>query len=279
MRRLPVLLALLVPMAGCYEDDECLYAAEAAADAITYRNPDTGLCQALGGGGGGGGGSGTCGDWGGAASQGDALALPAWAECSTICDGLGEDACLGAEGCRAAYTTDCGPDALCDAPALEPAFLGCWGIAPIGAPPSECAGLDAFSCSAQSDCVAVHYTQEAFPNPGDAPYGPFAYCGDEPGSDEPDPGSCTNDSDTMCDALPPECPPDTVPGIRDGCWTGYCIPVDQCEDLPACSSLSEPMCVGRSDCAPIYEGVDCTCDELGCTCADWMFSSCEEKQA
>lgn len=272
MRRLPLLLALLLPMAGCYEDEECLYPAEAPADAIAYRNPDTGLCQALGGGGPGGGG--TCGDWGGAPN--DSLALPAWAECSTACDGLGEDACHAAAECHAAYTTSCPPGADCTE--VELAYLGCWGLAPIGAPPTECTGLDAVACSAQSDCVAVHYTQDAYPNPGDAPYGPFAYCADEPGGGEPDPGSCTNDSGVMCDALPPACPAGTVPGIRDGCWTGYCIPVDQCEDLPACSGLIEASCVGRSDCAPIYEGVDCTCDELGCTCADWLFSSCEENR-
>lgn len=275
MRRLLLLFALLTPMAGCYQQEECFYQAEAPADAIAYRNPETGLCQALGGSGSG---SGSCDDWGGtpAPQQSEAAALPAWAECSTVCDGLDEDACLAAGDCRAAYITECAPGADCTEP--EPAFLGCWGIAPIGASPAECAGLDAFSCSAQSDCVAVHYAQSTVPNPGDAPYGPFAFCGDEPGDSEPDWGSCTNGSDVTCDALPPECPADTLPGIRDGCWTGYCIPVDQCEDLPACAGLVESSCVARSECAPIYEGVDCTCDDVGCSCADWLFSSCEENQ-
>lgn len=41
-----------------------------------------------------------------------------------------------------------------------------------------------------------------------------------------DPGDCTGD--VLCDALPPSCPADTVPGIRNGCWTWYCIPVSEC---------------------------------------------------
>lgn len=41
-----------------------------------------------------------------------------------------------------------------------------------------------------------------------------------------DPGACTGD--VVCDSLPPACPAETTPGIRDGCWTGYCIPLWAC---------------------------------------------------
>jgi hypothetical protein len=41
-----------------------------------------------------------------------------------------------------------------------------------------------------------------------------------------DPGACTGT--VVCDSLPPTCPADTVPGIRNGCWTGYCIPEAAC---------------------------------------------------
>jgi len=41
-----------------------------------------------------------------------------------------------------------------------------------------------------------------------------------------DPGACTGD--VLCDSLPPACPTGTLPGIRNGCWTGYCIPEWQC---------------------------------------------------
>jgi hypothetical protein len=44
----------------------------------------------------------------------------------------------------------------------------------------------------------------------------------------------------------------------------------------ACEDLStEPACIDRADCAPTYLGVDCTCDANGCTCADWLFDTCE----
>src|SRR5690606_23759309 len=38
-------------------------------------------------------------------------------------------------------------------------------------------------------------------------------------------GQCTTEkldcsSEVACDARPPECPPGTLPGIGDGCWTG-----------------------------------------------------------
>ncbi len=42
----------------------------------------------------------------------------------------------------------------------------------------------------------------------------------------PDPGSCTGN--LYCFAMPPACPANTVAGIADGCWTGYCIPSNEC---------------------------------------------------
>jgi hypothetical protein len=41
-----------------------------------------------------------------------------------------------------------------------------------------------------------------------------------------DPGSCTGP--VACDALPPSCPSGTTAGIRDLCWSGYCIPNNAC---------------------------------------------------
>ncbi len=42
----------------------------------------------------------------------------------------------------------------------------------------------------------------------------------------PDPGSCTGN--VYCFVMPPVCPANTVAGIADGCWTGYCIPTNEC---------------------------------------------------
>jgi hypothetical protein len=78
-----------------------------------------------------------------------------------------------------------------------------------------------------------------------------------------------------CDTPPPACPATTLPGRRDGCWTGYCIPIAQCDALPTCGELAEMDCIGRTDCTPIYEGVNCTCTGSACTCQDWVFDACE----
>ena len=89
------------------------------------------------------------------------------------------------------------------------------------------------------------------------------------------PGLCY--ADVTCDAPEPDCPPGTAPGIANGCFTGYCIPLDDCESQVACGEITVEMtCIARPDCTPLYEGVDCTCDSTGCDCASWKFSSCGE---
>ena len=132
------------------------------------------------------------------------------------------------------------------------------------------------------DCVAIHENGCGPTPPGDGDaadpiwcgYGNFVSCGEEVTT--PDPGKCYGE--VLCDGPPPTCPPNTLPGVLDGCWSGYCIPVDDCEPPPvACASIGdETTCVDRFDCTPLYEGVDCVCDEFGmCECADWLFVSCE----
>jgi hypothetical protein len=45
---------------------------------------------------------------------------------------------------------------------------------------------------------------------------------------------------------------------------------------PSCGALSESDCISRSDCAPIYQGADCSCTPMGCTCNQQFFVSCVE---
>jgi hypothetical protein len=68
------------------------------------------------------------------------------------------------------------------------------------------------------------------------------------------PGSCTNvvSSFLYCTAEGPPPPPPP----------------------PACDTLAERGCIDREDCTPLYEGSDCTCDDLGCGCTVWTFVSC-----
>lgn len=274
----PVLLLLLLAP-GCIfysgDDDDCYYGGGGREPGADYydpgqRNPDTGECVYFGGGGGGQ--CDACGNCPPGAEDGLQAPAPTWGSCESQCTGLDELTCLETSACRAIYS---GGDAL--------AFADCWAVDQTG--PIQgggCEGLDATTCSMHDDCAAVHLDTCATgggDGDGDAPepvpcggIGAFGYCMAE--GNEPDPGSC--EGEVMCDATPPECPDGSTPGIADGCYTGYCIPLADCEGAPACGEIGEEAsCVERADCTPIYEGVDCVCDEVDCTCADWVFESCE----
>lgn len=280
MRHLALLVpALLLTSCGLYFDnDPCRddFGGEAAPDidAVGQRNPDTGLCEYYGGGpypc------DGSCGPCP-AGAEAD-LAQLSWGYCESECTGLEEGSCLEAPGCRGIYVDPCaGTDCL-----AEPVYAECWSTdlsGPIQG--GECAGLDAYECSRHDDCVAIHRDScTPIAGEGDAPepatctIADFLRCGNEDPDTDPDPGLCYAPVD--CTSEPPACPADTMPGIAEGCWTGYCIPVADCEAEPACSSIDvEASCVARTDCTPLYRGEDCSCDDSGCTCTSWTFTSCE----
>ena len=241
-----VALAVLVTLSGCFDDDTKCLPYDRAAEIAAYelRDPVTGTCQDYGGG--------TCDSSCGPCPLSDqgAQALPDWAQCWARCEGLDESTCKGTSGCRAIFAGS--------------TFHQCWGVAMSGpVQGGNCTGLDAHECSRHDDCVATHATG--------SPIGSFQSCAPE--SDGQDPGSCVGD--VTCAMPAPLCPTGTLPGRSNGCWTGYCIPLAQCDELPACSSLDEMDCIGRADCTPTYEGHDCTCNGTSCTCQTWIFEACE----
>jgi hypothetical protein len=305
--------ALTLTAAGCEDECEPVnYDLADPAPAPDYRNPQSGLCEAFWGGGGGGGGTG-CDDIPyGAAAEAD-QALPDWAQCYISCEGLEEDTCLATSGCRASYESNCGPNELCESIEYTfNECWGTAPSGPVQG--GDCTTFDAQECSRHDDCVARHsrgdgtsavgWFESCAPERtgcyGDTECGEGTHCNaadvclPPPGAggpgtgdqvpcpsvcygycvpDEPiDPGSCVGE--VACDEEPPECPVDTIPGRRNGCWTGFCIPVAQCDSIPACSTLGETDCVSRSDCAPIYQGIDCQCTGTECVCADWLYDSC-----
>jgi hypothetical protein len=88
-----------------------------------------------------------------------------------------------------------------------------------------------------------------------------------------------------CATSLPTCAVNAVPLILDGCYTGQCQLISQCDQPPACDAIrSEPACVGRTDCEAIYNGIDCQridgtgCQpgEPSCICARFLFASCED---
>lgn len=242
----------LLGVSGCVfyadDDDECLYGgsgAEATGDGaadpfqVGQRNPESGECEYFGGGGGDGGGDGgcdpRCGECPPLADRAPEPAQPSWGFCESECTGLDEAGCLAENGCRAIYIERCiGPDdSDC---ASDHFFAECWSTDMTG--PIQgggCAELDAFTCSQHDDCIAVHTmggcddgSESGCTPPASTP-GPFFWCDDEP-TEEPGPGTC--DGQVTCERLPPECPANTLPGIANGCYTDYCIPVRDCDNEP-----------------------------------------------
>ena len=73
---------------------------------------------------------------------------------------------------------------------------------------------------------------------------------------------------------PPTCEAGTTPGIIDNCYSGYCIPNDECTS--GCSSYTDEANCLDNNCTATYEGSDCTCYSNGtCSCAIETFESCE----
>lgn len=269
-RLLPSTLLAALLASGCTiyfgddGDDEPCLEDDGAIAPITLRNPETGACEDFGGYGGGG-----CGPW---PAEPDVAPLPDWGFCPSQCEALDEAACLDTAGCRAAYYQwVCPPDTLCDQGELPPQFWGCWSVSQSGPVQGACDGLDADECSRHDDCTATYVDDwerdgrifdrcapervatscelvdcapgyECVESCYDClPDGPCpepactAECVPVPPDPEPvDPGTCTGE--VACDSLPPSCPAGTVPGISNGCWSGFCIPVEDCgpRDPGAC---------------------------------------------
>ena len=259
-----ILALTTLSLAGCdvWWTDDCeprYYDRTGAAEEPSQqlRNPETGQCESYGpdpyycdeecG---------PCPDY----ATGDVQALPGWAVCGGVCEGLAESDCVGTVGCRAIYA-----DAEAGA-----VYRDCWGTDQSG--PIQgggCENLDAYTCSMHDDCVAIHSPDCA---EGGNCVGAFARCGAESG-DPGDPGLCY--APVTCDEIPPSCPAETTPGIRDNCYTGYCIPFPDCESAPPCEEVAAEMtCIARTDCTPIYEGQNCTCTAGTCTCQSWVYDSC-----
>jgi hypothetical protein len=86
--------------------------------------------------------------------------------------------------------------------------------------------------------------------------------------------SCAEPVD--CAVAPPPCEEGTLPSIADGCFTGACVPVDQCDAVPDCSfCTANQVCVttealpGPSySCLPMPEACggtpSCACLEGAC---------------
>jgi hypothetical protein len=219
MRYLASLAMLLVLASGCSlifdggsGDDVCAFdLAEPAAAPAPQRNPETLTCESFGGGG--------CNPDCGPCPLADqpALApLPSWGFCGSTCEALSETACASDPACRVVKDAACAVSAGCTTD-----FLGCFPTNQFTDPAVACfAAHDGFTCSLSAACTAYHRgTQSGLEPPI---LQTFAMCAPEGKS----PGTCFGQ--VTCKVAAPACPPETMPGVASGCYTGACIPLDVC---------------------------------------------------
>ena len=112
----------------------------------------------------------------------------------------------------------------------------------------------------------------------------FAYCDETRGTCEPTPaaGSCAGT--VTCNQVEPTCAAGQVALIKDGCWTGTCQAIAQCDLTPSCTALQfEADCLARTgECSSIYVGLNCTnstgtsctAGDSGCVCQSFEFAEC-----
>jgi hypothetical protein len=213
---------------------------ETPPSAQQLRNPDTGQCQVFQG-------CGSC-------EPACGVDIPAWATCTGACEQITTAAaCMATPNCHAAFQGT--------------SFWGCWDLEPDPSAPAMCAGLNADQCTGRDDCIGIYGQNDNVQAPVS-----FTRCAAETG------GACDSDTDCVfgdtCDWT--DCPP-TGPGADSACL-GTCV-AQQPPPPPACSTLTtESSCKARTDCEPIYNGMNCTCDPQGCTCQIETFAYCQPRQ-
>lgn len=208
------------------------------------------------------------------------------AHCEEICHPC--DPLPDGSGCENACEPFCvpnGPDA-CDQTMCMPGDhceLQCTPSNPMdpNGPMSTCVATcvpdDGLGCESIQCPTGQHCVEQCLPQPCMNPMGCPELCR---GICEPDsPGECNQM--VACDSLPPVCPAGTTPGVANGCWTGYCIPNDQCNQPPpppSCEELTTEMaCLSRMECQPIYTGTCWVNPDGTYTCIETQFTRCETR--
>jgi hypothetical protein len=130
--------------------------------------------------------------------------------CPAVCYGI----CVSDSPSCAAV--DCGPGYHCEEQCYtdtgDPTLMD-WCTTACVPDTSSCSLLD---CGPGYECV------ESCEMSGNG----TLWCGATCVPTNTDPGSCYGE--VACDALPPACPVGTTPGRNASCWTGYCIPDEDC---------------------------------------------------
>jgi hypothetical protein len=204
--------------------------------------------------------------------------------------GGGDDDCVGAplppaRGLRNPQSGTCeyyGGGGGCDgqpvpAAAVEPGVAVDWATCE-----NACSGLDEKTCQASDGCRAI-YTDRCSTLGVDCFTQDYAACWATAPSGPIRGGGCTNLGAQACSehddcvavhllGCSPDDPSCNVPGEFRYCNDEEVTPPPP---PPACATLGETACIGRSDCAPLYQGSDCSCTPMGCHCNQETFERCQ----
>jgi hypothetical protein len=83
----------------------------------------------------------------------------------------------------------------------------------------------------------------------------------------PPPVSCSGT--ITCSEGAPVCPTGETAAISDGCYTGSCIAVADCDvpPLATCDRIQNVnQCISRTDCEAVWTGENCSCNDGGTAC-------------
>jgi hypothetical protein len=92
-------------------------------------------------------------------------------------------------------------------------------------------------------------------------------------------------SKVTCKLLPPVCEPGFVPGVKETCYTGTCVPVTECVSVKSCSDCGKFACANhatrtgpQAHCVtiPAACGDTATCACFGPTVCTKPYSSCSD---
>lgn len=180
---------------------------------------------------------------------------------TSYCD-VGANVCVPSWGCYTA--SDCGPGWDCNpngtcVPASclsdNECFEGC--ACEVGSGVCQETGF----CARDSDCSPwCNAAGECSNLTCDLDRGTCTF-------PQSNPASCGGQ--ITCNQGAPVCGADETPAISDGCYTGECLAISQCDvpPLAMCPDIENAnQCIGRPDCEALYTGRNCRCLDGGTEC-------------
>ena len=147
-------------------------------------------------------------------------------------------------------------------------------------------------CSTDYDCAAGSYCGPdntcvascVCETDADAQAAGYGHCDEGRKTCKPENAGGTCGGESTCNMLPPTCDAGSVPLIKNGCYTGQCSTLGNCDVAPSCSAYQhEADCLGAGSCSATYTGINCTgtgpggsctAQDANCTCEYYVYAAC-----